>query len=173
MENSSPENAAIQLQENIPLSDQDLQHIQIQQRAITRTIPAVIAGCTLFIMLLLSFFIKEKFATFTYYDYILLICGGLALFGICYLISFIIIATDTFNWKKDRLYGKNKLRSTVINRDETEDGEYLTFRGPNNDKIRIKVSEEDYARYSIGSKIHVTYLKYSKEALEIIELEKE
>ena len=158
----------IQLQENIPLSDQDLQHIKTQQRVFTKTVPIVLAGCTLFTMLLASLFIKDKFATFKYYDYILFICGGFALYAFCYLISLMVSVYDNRNWKKDKLNGKNKLKSVIIHRDKTEYAEYLTFAGPHaNDKIRIRVTQEDFNRYETGAKILVTYLKYSKEALEI------
>jgi len=77
---------------------------------------------------------------------------------------------NKYNWKKDKLNGKNKLTSVVINRDKTEHAEYLTFAGPfKNEKIRIEVKQEDYNRYKAGSKVVVTYLKFSKKALKIID----
>lgn len=174
MQDFLTDNSDIQLQENIPLSDQDLQHILIQQEALTKTVPIILGGATLFTMLLASLFIKDMFASFKYYDYILFAFGGLALFAFGYLISLIIITYDNRNWRKDKLNGKNKLKSVVINRDKTEYAEYLTFAGPHiNDKIRIRVKKEDYSRYEPGAKVLVTYLKYSREALEIIEPDKE
>lgn len=167
------DNFEVELQENIPLSDEDLQHILTAQRGFAKTIPIVLAGCTLFFMLFMSWLIRDKFATFKYYDYILFICAGLAMFGICYLMSLLVSTYDNRNWKKDKLNGKNRLRSVIINRDKTEYAEYLTFAGKEaKDKIRIRVKEEDYSRLKVGAKIDITYLKYSREALKIVELDK-
>jgi hypothetical protein len=97
--------------------------------------------------------------------------GGLALFGFAYLISFLVTGYDRRNWKKDKIHGKNKLISIIINRDKTEYGEYLTFAGKSkNDKIRLEVDPEVYARYQKGTKVVVIYLKYSKTAIFISEL---
>lgn len=66
------------------------------------------------------------------------------------------------------MQGKNRLVSVVVDRDKTEHAEYLTFLGPaDNEKIRIEVDLEDYHRYPVGSKVIVTYLKFSRKALEI------
>ena len=73
--------------------------------------------------------------------------------------------------KRIRPQGKNKLTSAIINRDKTEHAEYLTFAWPSkNDKIRIRIMPEDYSRYPVGTKLTVIYLKFGKEALELVEL---
>jgi len=165
------DNSEVQLQENIPLSDIDLNYIETQRKAFTKTLPIVFAICTLFIMGFISLCIKDNFVDFNYYDYILFAGAGFAMFGFCYFIGWSLYKYDSYNWKKDIINGKNRLTSVIINRDKTEYGEYLTFAGQlKEDKIRLKVRQEDYDHYPIGTKVRVTYLKFSKEALELIEL---
>lgn len=58
-------------------------------------------------------------------------------------IGFLADKYSRYNWNKDKLKGKNKLRTVIINRDKTEHAEYLTFTGPlKNQKIRIEVKEQ-------------------------------
>jgi hypothetical protein len=160
----------IQLQENISLSDAEIKKIEEGQKKLAKLIPTILAFCTLFTMAIPIFCI-ESFSKFKYYDYILFAAGGLALFGFAYLISFLVTGYDRRNWKKDKIHGKNKLTSIIINRDKTEYGEYLTFAGKSkNDKIRLEVDPEVYARYQKGTKVVVIYLKYSKTAIFISEL---
>lgn len=42
-------------------------------------------------------------------------------------IGFLADKYSRYNWNKDKLKGKNKLRTVIINRDKTEHAEYLTF----------------------------------------------
>lgn len=114
---------------------------------------------------------KETLDNLKYYDYIAFSCIGFLFFCFCYFFAWLADRYSKYNWKKDKLNGKNKLTSVVIKRDKTEHAEYLTFSGPfKNEKIRIEVKPEDYDRYQIGSKVIVTYLKFSKQALEIADL---
>lgn len=164
------DNLEILLQENIPLNDEDLRHIEMQQN-IYKKIPIVLAFSTLFTMTFIALIIREDFSNFHYYDYILFVVSGFALFSFCYFIVWLLNRYDNSNWKKDKLNGKNRLTSIVINRDKSKYGEYLTFAGKSkSNKIRIRVKQEDYPHYQIGTKVHVTYLKFSKEALGLIEL---
>ncbi|UTX47896.1 hypothetical protein [Chryseobacterium sp. MA9] len=161
----------VHLEENIPLSDQEIQKFETDQRKITRVMPVILGGCTFFVMALSAFFIKDDFSKFKYYDYILFAGAGLVLFGFAYLMSLLVTGYDRRNWKKDKINGKSKLSSMVIGSDTTEYGEYLTFAGPaKNDKIRILVNPEDYSQYKTGAKVVVMYLKYSKTALSIRKL---
>lgn len=169
MENHQIENSQIRLQENIPLTDDEIEQTEIDQKVFMRVavITLVIGIFFLGIIAVLSVK-KETLDNLKYYDYIAFSFIGLLFFSFCYLIAVLADRYNKYNWKKDKLNGKNKLTSVVINRDKTEHAEYLTFAGPfRNEKIRIEVKQEDYNRYKIGSKVIVTYLKFSKKALEI------
>lgn len=164
------EDSIIQLEENTPLTDADLKHIESQEEGIKSVLPAILGGCTLFMMVFITFLIWDHFVNFVYYEYILFVGAGFAMYGFCYFFALLVMRYDSANWKKDKVQGKNKLTSVVINRDKTEHAEYLTFAGPaKNDKIRIRVKPEDYSRYPVGAKLTVIYLKFSKEALELVE----
>jgi len=159
----------IQLQENVPLSDTEIKKIEEDQKKPAKLLPTILAFCTLFTMAIPIFSI-ESFSKFKYYDYILFAAGGLALFGFAYLISFLVTGYDRRNWKKDKIHGKNRLTSIIINRDKTDYGEYLTLAGKSkNDKVRLEVEPGVYSRYQTGTKVEVTYLKYSKKLLSIRE----
>ncbi|WP_316826651.1 hypothetical protein [Pedobacter miscanthi] len=158
----------ISLQENIPLDDKDLKHIETQEKGFKKVLPMVLGGSVFLLMAFTAFLIRDHFAGFKCYDYILFVCAGFAMYGFCYCMAWLVMRYDSANWKKDKTYGKNKLISMVINRDKTEHAEYLTFAGPSeNEKIRIRVKPEDYSRYPTGIKLTVIYLKFSKEALEL------
>ena len=74
------------------------------------------------------------------------------------------------NWKKDIANGKNKLSSVIISHHTTEYEHMITFAGPHKgEKIRMPVKKEDYDHFKIGTKVHVIYLKYSKEVLVLSE----
>ncbi len=164
------DNLEILLQENIPLNDEDIKHIETHQK-IYKKMPIVLAFSTLFTMTFIVWILRKDFENFHYYDYILFVGAGFALFSFCYFIFWLLNRYDNSNWQKDKLIGKNILTSIVINRDKSEYGEYLTFAGKSkSNKIRIKVKQEDYCRYQIGTKVRVTYLKFSKEALGLIKL---
>ena len=168
MADSSIDYSKIILQENIALTADEIANWESLQKQSGKTIPLILGGSTIFTMALIAWFIKDDFTGFRYYDYILFGAAGLALFFLCYFFVWVINLYDNNNWKKDKLQGKNKLTSIIIDRDKTEYGEYLSFAGPhNNQKIRIKVKQQDYSRYQPGAKIIVTYLKFSKEALEL------
>lgn len=161
----------ILLEENIPLSDEEVQRIDEEHRKIAKNTPIILGVCTFLLMAFAAFCIKDTFIKFKYYEYILFACGGLAMFGFVFLISLLVTGTDRRNWKKDKIHGKNKLSSIVIGSDITDYGEYLTLAGPaRKDRIRILVKKEDYSRYKIGTKVVVFYLKYGKTALSIREL---
>jgi hypothetical protein len=165
------EDSIIRLEENIPLNDEDLKHIESQEKGIKTALPTILGVIILLMMVFITFLIWDHFINFKYYEYILFVCAGFAMYGFCYAFGWMVMSYDSANWKKDRAQGKNKLLSIIINRDKTEYGEYLTFAGPSkNDKIRIRVKPEDYSSYTIGTKVSVTYLKFSKEALELVEL---
>ncbi|WP_162799913.1 hypothetical protein [Pedobacter jeongneungensis] len=156
----------IRLEENIPLNDEDLKHIETQEKGVKNVLPFVLGGSISLLMAFTALLLKDHFADFKYYDYILFVGAGFAMYGFCYCFAWLVMSYDSANWKKDKAGGKNKLISVVINRDKTEHAEYLTFAGPDkNGKIRIRVKPEDYSRYPIGTKVAVIYLKFSKEAL--------
>jgi hypothetical protein len=165
------DNSQIQLQENIPLTDEEIKQMEAAQKVFMKVAVITLAIATLLIGIIAAFSTeKEHLYNLKYYDYIVFAGLGLSLFGFCYLIAWLADKYNKHNWKKDKLNGKNKLTSVVINRDKTEHAEYLTFAGPfENPKIRIEVKQEDFDRYKIGSKVVVTYLKFSKKALEIID----
>ncbi|KQM75056.1 hypothetical protein ASE74_03515 [Pedobacter sp. Leaf216] len=161
----------IQLEENIPLNDEDLKHIASMEEGVKKVLPMVLGGSIFLLMAFTALLLKDHFADFKYYDYILFVGAGFAMYGFCYCFAWLVMSYDSANWKKDKARGKNKLISVVINRDKTEHAEYLTFAGPaKKDKIRIRVKPKDYSRYSVGTKLTVVYLKFSKEALELTEI---
>jgi hypothetical protein len=122
------DNLEILLLENIALNDDDIKHIEMQQK-IYKKMPVVLACCTIFTLAFIAWIIRDSFANFHYYDHILFAGAGAALFAFCYFIAWLLNRYDNSNWKKDKLNGKNSLRSIVIKRDKTEYGAYLTFTG--------------------------------------------
>jgi len=149
------------LLENIPLTNEEIGDMESRLNSFKAKMKVILSFTTVLVMVFVSFLIKDNFKTFRYYDYILFAVAGFALFGLGYLMGQLVLWYDTANWK-------NELVSIVINRDKTEYGEYFTFAGANkNEKIRIKVAQEDYSRYAIGDRLSVIYLKFSKEALKI------
>ena len=169
MENHQIENSHVQLRENIPLTDAEIQQLDKGQKAVMGVVVTTIVIGMFFIGIIAVFSVeKETLDNLKYDDYIAFFCIGLLFFSFCYVIAWLANRYNQHNWKKDKINGKNKLTSVVINRDQTEHAEYLTFAGPQkNGKIRIEVKQEDYNRFQIGSKVMVTYLKFSKKALEI------
>ena len=171
MEDHQIDYSQIRLQENIPLTDEEIKQMDTTQKAVMKivVITMIVALFFMGIIAVLSTK-KENLYNLKYDDYIGFACVGLSLFCFCYLIAWLADKYNKHNWKKDKLNGKNKLTSVVINRDKTEHAEYLTFAGSlENQKIRIEVTPADYSRYKVGSKVIVTYLKFSKKALEIID----
>lgn len=162
----------IKLQENIPLSDDEIKHIDKQRREFFKNTPGILFACTLLIMAIAYYFLQNEFSNSQYYGYILFASAGFALFGFSYLIIWLTFRNFKTNWEKDITNGKNKLSSVIINRHKTENDEYIvTFAGRHKDeKIRIPVKKVVYYNYPIGTKVLVTYLKYSNEVLELTEI---
>jgi len=159
----------IRLQENIPLTEEEIEQMETGQKAVMRIAVITLLAGMLFIGIIAALSVeKETLHNLKYYDYIAFTAIGLLMFSCCYCIAWLVDRYSKYNWKKDKLNGKNRLTSVVIGRDKTEYAEYLTFSGRfKNEKIRIEVKQEDYNRYKIGSKVIVTYLKFSKMALDI------
>jgi hypothetical protein len=160
----------IHLQENIPLTEEEIRQFETTQKTalkiavITITIAIPLLGAIAALSAK-----KETLYNLKYYDYVLFAGVGLFLFAFFYFMAWLADKFSKHNWQKDKLNGKSKLTSVVVNRHKTEDGQYLTFAGPSeNKKIRIEVEQADYNRYKIGSKVTVTYLKYSRKSLEIV-----
>lgn len=171
MENHQIDNLEIQLQENIPLTEEEIKQIEIEQKKGMRIFVITLTISILFLGIFAALCVdKETLCALKYYDYIVFAGIGLFLFGFCYSIGFLADKYSRYNWNKDKLKGKKKLKTVIINRDKTEHAEYLTFAGPlKNQKTRIEVKEQEYKRYKIGSKVTVTYLEFSKKALEIVD----
>ncbi|MEZ2443494.1 hypothetical protein AB6805_17340 [Chitinophaga sp. RCC_12] len=161
----------VELQENIPLNEEEIKHIDKQQSEFFNDAPTILMTSTLFIMAIAYYFIQHEI-NLQYYHYILFVFAGLALFGILYLFVWLTFRSFKNNWKKDILNGKNKLSSVIISRHKTENDEYImTFAGRHkSEKFRFPVKKADYYQYPIETKVLVSYLKYSKEVLEITEL---
>ena len=85
----------------------------------------------------MAYCIMDSFSRFSYSDFILFAVAGMALYGFCYLVFWLLLRYDNANLERDIKQGKNILTSIVISRDKTEYGAYLTFAGPDNDN-RIK-----------------------------------
>ncbi|MRG45709.1 hypothetical protein GFS24_11320 [Chitinophaga sp. SYP-B3965] len=156
----------INLQENIPLSDEEIKHIDKQRSEFFKNAPGVLLACTLLIMAIAYYFLQNEFSPVWF------VFAGLVLFGFFYLMIWLTFRYFKSNWKKDIANGKNKLSSVIINRHKTENDEYIfTFAGRHKaEKIKIPVKKADYYKYQPGTKVLVTYLKYSKEVLELTEL---
>jgi hypothetical protein len=169
MENHQIDYMQIQLQENIPLTEEEIGQMETVQKAVMRIVVITIVAGIFFIGIIAALAVeKETLNNLKYYDYIAFAAIGLLMFSFCYCIAWLADRYNKYNWKKDKLNGKNRLTSVVIGRDKTEHAEYLTFSGPfKNEKIRIEVKQEDFNRYKIGSKVIVTYLKFGKRALDI------
>ena len=169
MEDLQIDKLQIQLQQNIPLGEEEIMEMDRGHKVMTKMIAVIIAVSVVLMGLIAVFTVKkETLEALGYEDYFAFLCVGLSFFCFCYLIAWLCVQYSRYNWKKDKLNGKNRLTSMVVDRDKTEHAEYLTFVGPaDNEKIRIEVDLEDYNRYKIGSKVIVTYLKFSKKALEI------
>ena len=174
MEDNPAHSSQIELQENIPLTENEIQEAEKGLNVGMKIATITIAVTTVFLgVIAVLCTTKENLSKLKYYDYISFALVGLLMFCFCYLIALLADRYNKHNWKKDKLNGKNRLISVVIDRDKTEHAEYLTFSGPlENEKVRIEVKQEYYNRFQIGSKVMVTYLKFSKKALEITDLKK-
>jgi hypothetical protein len=164
------DNFPIKLQENIPLADKDWQHIEEKQAAM-KIIPKITAWATILTMGFIAFLMRDNLVKFKYYEHILFIAAGFALYFLAYSCGWFIIRYDNNNLKKDIAHGKNKLTSVLIKKDKNEYGEFLTFAGTGDkEKIRLCVKQEWYKLYPIGTKLQVTYFKFSRQVLELVEI---
>lgn len=170
MENHQINYSQIRLQENIPLTEEEIRLMEEEQKGVMRMFVITFVIGILFIGIIGVLSVeKETLYNLKYYDYIGFVGVGLILFVICFFIAWVADGYNIHNWEKDKSQGKNKLTSVVINRDKTEHAEYLTFAGPlENQKIRIEVKQEDFSHYKIGAEVIVIYLKYSRRAIEVI-----
>jgi hypothetical protein len=159
----------VKLQENIPLSNEEIKHIDKQRRDFFKNTSGILITCTLLIMAIAYYFLQNELTNFQYYHYFLFAFAGFALFSLFYLIVWLTFINFRNNWEKDITNGKNKLSSVIIGLHKTEYDEYIiTFAGRHKgEKIKIPVKKSDYYNYQIGTKVVVTYLKYSKESLEL------
>lgn len=172
MENHQIDSSQIYLQENIPLSEEEIKEMEQVHQVIIRVVAITIVVSMAIMGLIGAFAVKrETLQELGCEDYFAFLCIGVLFFGFCYFFAWLCAQYFRYKWRKDKLNGKNKLTSIVIYRDKTEHAGYLTFSGPlKNEKIRIEVKPGDYYRYKIGSKVIVTYLKFTKKALEITDL---
>ena len=173
MEDHQIDKLQIQLQQNIPLREEEIMEMERGHKVMMRIIAVTIAVSMVLMGLIAVFAVKkETLEGLGYEDYFAFVCGGVSFFCFCYLIAWLCVQYSRYNWRKDKLKGKNRLTSVVVDRDKTEHAEYLTFLGPaDNERIRIEVDLEDYNRYKIGSRVIVTYLKFSKKVLEITDFQ--
>lgn len=167
MEQRQTVNWEVRLEENIPLTGDEINEMERGHKAMLRMIALTITLGMVFMGVIAVFSVKrETLDGLDYEDYFAFLCVGLLFFCFCYLMAWLCVQYFRYNWKKDKSSGKSRLSTVVVDRDKTEHAEYLTFEGPTG-KIRIEVDLEDYQRYPVGSKVLVTYLKFSKKALNI------
>ncbi|EJL67997.1 hypothetical protein [Chryseobacterium populi] len=171
MADTSIDYSQIQLKENIPLSEEELNRIAIQKRDFFKDTPGILLAAIIVIALIASFVLKDEFTNFKFYHYITGISILLVFYSFCYCIIWGIYKYSTKNWEKDIKDGKNKLTSIITYRHKTENDEYIiTFAGRHkHEKIKLPVEKAYYDRYPKGTKVIVTYLKYSKVVLTLNE----
>lgn len=157
----------IYIQENIRLTQEYMDYIADYKHGLSITTFSI-PGTMAIILTPIFFFcfyesIDHKVRTFLY-----LLIG---IFTVLYILYRWAYSCDLKLWEKDIKNGKNKLTSIVLYRND--DDEYsLTFAAWNKKEtnIRLIVTKEEYLRYSVGTKVVVTYLKYRKDVLSIHEL---
>lgn len=159
----------IHLQENIPLDEKDIRHIANHKKDFFKDFSGVVIAVIIIVMLMASYFLQNEFKNFKYYHYILFFCSAVALYLFFTLVHWLLYQYFKGRWKKDLENGKNRLSSIVISRHKTENDEYMmTFAGRHNsEKIRLPADKTDYYRFEPGTKVVVTYFKYSKEILSL------
>lgn len=159
----------IYLQENIPLNEEEVNIIVINKRDFFKNFSGVVIAVIMLMMLIAAYFLQNEFKNFKYYHYILFIAVAIALYLIFLIIHRLIYQYFKGRWKKDIENGKNKLRSVIISKHKTESDEYIiTFAGCHKgEKIRLPVEKKDYDEYDMGTKVTVSYLKYSKKILSL------
>lgn len=154
----------IKLQENIPLTDIEIETFEAEDKKNKAEIAGIVLIPVVILIFLLSFIMenyKDKF--------LFVILTGLVLFGILFGIINLIINYNTKRWQKDKKLGKHILESIVIDKQNIEDNATtITFSGvKKGSKIKLHIDRDDYDKYPIGAKVIVTYLKYRKEILNI------
>ncbi|MEY8758815.1 hypothetical protein [Chryseobacterium tongliaoense] len=161
----------IQLQENIPLSEEEINRIAIQKRDFFKDTPGILLAGIIIIALIAAFVLKDEFINFKPYHYVAGICILMTFYFFCYFGIWLIYKYSVKNWEKDIKDGKNQLTSIVTYRHTTENDEYIiTFAGRHkHEKIKLPVEKIYYNHYKIGTRVTVTYLKYSKIVLTLNE----
>ncbi|SDJ88810.1 hypothetical protein [Chryseobacterium jejuense] len=159
----------IYLQENIPLSEEEVNMIATHKKDFFKDFSGVVIAVIMITTLIAAFFLKNEFKNFKYYHYILFIAAAVSLYLFFLLIHWLIYQYVKGRWKKDLENGKNRLKSIIISKHKTEGDEYIiTFAGcSKGEKIRLPVKKKVYDEYETGTKVMVTYFKYSKEVLSL------
>ena len=172
MGKTSIDYSQIELQEHIPLTEEEINNITNQKQDFFKHVPGVLLSVLLLMVLIACYLLKDEFHHFKYYHYLLFFGIALVLYAFFYGIMHLVYAHSVKNWEKDIQHGKNRLTSIIISRHETENDEYIiTFSGRNRkEKIRFPVSKADYLNYHVGTKVVVIYLKYSKTVISLEEL---
>jgi len=157
------------LQENIPLNEEEINKIADHKKDFFKDFSGAVIAVIIIVMLMAAFFLQNEFKNFKYYHYILFFGGAVALYLFFALIHWLLYQYFKGRWKKDLENGKNRLSSMVISRHKTENDEYMmTFAGRHKgEKIMLPVEKTVYYQYELGTKVMVTYLKYSKEILSL------
>lgn len=151
----------IRLQENIPLSNEDIAYIESEKKVFDTAwiIPVVV---TLFSIIIMA---SKKTQDDVFFTVVLIV------FAASYLPIWLILKHHKANFEKDKRYGKNKLTTVVLHSYEEENGHcFVTFAGQDQ-KYEITLKVEDSHRYPAGTKVMVTYLKFSREALKVVKIE--
>ncbi|PIF43157.1 hypothetical protein CLU96_0061 [Chryseobacterium sp. 52] len=169
MAETSIDYSQIELQEKIPLTEEERNTIAIQKQDFFKHVPGVLLSVILLMILIACYLLKDEFHDFKYYHYLLFFGVALALYAFFYCMMYLVYTYSVKNWEKDIQNGKNRLTSIIISRHETENDEYIiTFSGRNRkEKIRLPVSKADYLNYHAGTKVVVIYLKYSKTVISL------
>ncbi|MEJ5105335.1 hypothetical protein [Chryseobacterium sp. MYb328] len=159
----------IHLQENIPLNEEELHRIAIHKRDFFKDFSGVVLAVIILVMLTGAYFLQNEFKNFKYYHYLLFFGVAVALYLFFLLMHWLLYQYFKGRWKKDIQNGKNRLESIIISKHKTEGDEYIiTFAGCHKGKkIMLSVEKTDYDQYEIGTKVMVTYFKYSKEVLSL------
>ncbi|MGY0037416.1 hypothetical protein [Pedobacter sp. NJ-S-72] len=113
MEDHQIDNSQIQLQENIPLTEEEIKQMETEQKVFMRVaVITLIVGIFFLVIIPVLSVNKETLDDLKYYDYIAFSCIGLMFYSsFCYFFAGLVY----------------RLTSVVINRDETEHAECLTF----------------------------------------------
>ncbi|SFN52775.1 hypothetical protein SAMN05421594_3176 [Chryseobacterium oleae] len=169
MAKTSIDYSQIELQEHIPLTEEEISSIANQKQDFFKHVPGVLILVILLMVLMACYLLKDKFHDFKYYHYLLFSGITLVLYAFLYGIMYLVYIYFVKNWEKDIKSGKNRLISVIISRHKTENDEYIiTFSGRSRkEKIRLPVSKADYLDYLVGTQVVVVYLKHSKTVISI------